>query len=99
MTRACFLLTVVLGIVLDLSALGIAETDDPSLAPAVNERDVVQTVAHGDQSHHSDFVVRESVVNPDEGVIPDQLPGDREGQAVTLDIETVLVPVEDDPHA
>lgn len=38
--RTRFVLGVVLGVVPDLSALGIAATDDPSLDSAVNERNV-----------------------------------------------------------
>jgi ppGpp synthetase/RelA/SpoT-type nucleotidyltranferase len=61
--------------VLDLSALGEAKTDDSSDFTAINERDVVQPISFGYQSHHAQLAVLEPVIGPDKSFVPDEFPG------------------------
>ena len=70
-------LGVVFGIVFYLFALGISKTDDPSDFAPVHKRNIVESVAFGNEPDHSDLIVFVSGIDPYESLFPNQLPGER----------------------
>jgi len=71
-------LGVAFGIVFDLFALGISETDDSSDFVSVHKRNIVENVAFRDESDHSDLVVFVPAIDPYECLFPNQIPGERQ---------------------
>ena len=63
-------LGVVFDIVLYLSALGEAKAYNPSNFTTINERDAVQPISFGYQSHHAQLAVLEPVIDPDKSLVP-----------------------------
>jgi hypothetical protein len=62
-------------IVLHLTTIGAAETDDPSHFATVCKRHVVQGVRLRSEGDHSDFVVLQPAVNPHQRGIPVEFDG------------------------
>ena len=71
-------LAVVLGIVFDLFALCMSETDDSPDFVTVHKRNIIKRVAFRDESDHSDLVVFVPVVDPHKCLFPNQLLGERQ---------------------
>ena len=84
---------------LDLPSLGIAKADDTTNVPPVREGDEVQAIASRNKSRHAKLFVAEAPVEPDERLIPSQLSGKRQRQAVTRAVELVFRWVELEEHA
>ena len=92
-------LGVVFDIVLDLSALRVAETDDAAHVTAIHESHEVQTIACRHKTQHANLVVLEPFVHPDEGFVPGELLGQRKGKPVTSVVELVFDRIELDALA
>lgn len=83
---------------LDLSTLGKAKTDNSSNFTSINERDVVQPISLGYQSHHAQFVVFEPVIDPDKSFVPNEPLGQGERQAMDGSIQLVFGWIEFNAH-
>jgi hypothetical protein len=92
-------LGLVFNIVLYLSALSVAQTDDPSDRASVDECHVVQAIAFGDKATHSQFVVLEAIIDPDKCFVPYELLGERQRETVPGLVDSVLGWIEVDGHA
>ncbi len=91
-------LGIIFDIVFDLFTLCIPKTDDVSDFASINEGHVVERVAFGDKPDHAEFVVLISAIEPDKRLVPHQLSGKSEGQAVLSAVQLVFGWVEVDEH-
>jgi hypothetical protein len=80
----------VFDIVLYLPSLRVAKADDPARGASIRERDEVQAIAAWDQGRHAKLFIPETLVDPDERLIPSQLLGERERQAMSGAVELVF---------
>jgi hypothetical protein len=85
--------------VLYLPSLRIAKADDPANRAPICERDEVQAIAPRDQRRHAKLLVPETLVDPDERLIPGQLLGERERLAMTGTVELVFRWIELEEYA
>jgi hypothetical protein len=91
-------LGVVFDIVLDLSALRIAETDDAAVVAAVHESDEVEATTPRNEPRHASLFILESAIDPNQRLIPFEILGQRQRQAMPCSVELVLGWVELDDH-
>ena len=84
---------------LHLSTFGQTQADDTPRSCAVDEGHLVQAIALRNQANHAQFVVLESIVYPDERLIPGQFGRKGERQAMRGQIELVFGRIEVDAHA
>ena len=88
----------VFDIVIDLFALGMAETDYSSDIALINKGNVLERVTFGNKTDHPDFVVSVPAIDPRVRLVPNKLPGVRQRQAVPGAVQLVFGRVKVDEH-
>jgi len=85
-------------IVIDLTAVGSAQTDNSPGFISINEDNKEKPVPYRGQGNNSQFSVISSIIDPCKCSIPIQLSSRSQGDSVLPEIGSVLFWVEDDMH-
>lgn len=83
----------------DLPSLGKAKANDTTNVPSVRKGNEVQAIASRNQGRHAEILVPKTFVEPDERLIPSQLPGKCQRQAVARAVELVFCRIKLEVHA
>jgi hypothetical protein len=86
-------------IVIDLTAVGSAQTDNSPSLISINENNKEEFVSNRSQSNDSQLSVVSSIIDPCQWSIPIKLSSSSQGDAVLAEVGYVLFGVEVDVHA
>jgi hypothetical protein len=86
-------------IVIDLTAVGSAQTDNSPSLISINEDNKEESVSNRSQSNDSQLSVISSIIDPCQCSIPIKLSSSSQGDAVLAEVGSVLFWIEVDVHA
>lgn len=85
-------------IVIDLTAIGSAETNNSSYRLAIYKGNKEERVSNWSQGNHPDFTIISPIINPNQSCIPTEFSRARQRNAVLAQIGRVLARVEIELH-
>jgi hypothetical protein len=83
----------------NLTAFCVAQTDDSTGPPSINEGYVIQAAAFRNKVNQSKFVLFKALVHPHESLVPGELRSERHRQAMGRKVEPVFGWIEVEAHA